>query len=78
MKCKPGYHHVKRHFRASGSGEKHKVEEHCRKNPKSKSKFLFKSNLDYLYERYRNKYKYKTLKRIKVYLLEISLYGYQS
>lgn len=36
MKCKPGYHYVKKHQRIGKNGTKHIVEEHCRKNPKSK------------------------------------------
>lgn len=67
MKCKPGYHHVNKHLRISKNGTRHIVEEHCRKNSKSKEKFLYKSNLDYIYEKFKNRYKYKNLKRIKGY-----------
>lgn len=65
MKCKPGYHFVKKHFRISKNGSKHIVDEHCRKNPISKEKFLFKSNLNYIYDENKNRYRYKKLKRIK-------------
>lgn len=74
MKCKPGYHHVKKHFRISKNRSKYPVEEHCRKNPKSKEKFLFKSNLDYIYEKFKSRYEYKTLKRIKGYSQDKSQY----
>ena len=67
MKCKPGFHHVKKHQRISKNGTKHKVEEHCRKNPKSKEKFLYRSNLNYIYEKLKDKYQYKKLKKIKGY-----------
>ncbi|MDP7320512.1 MAG: transglycosylase SLT domain-containing protein [Bacteriovoracaceae bacterium] len=43
------------------------VDEHCRKNPKSKEKFLYRSNLNYIYEKLKDKYQYKKLKRIKGY-----------
>lgn len=65
MECKPGYHHVKSHSRVSKSGQRHLVEEHCRKNSKGKATFLYASNLDYIFEEYQNKYTYKKLKRIK-------------
>lgn len=67
MKCKPGFHHVKKHQRISKNGTKHIVEEHCRKNPKSKEKFLYRSNLNFIYEEFKNNYKYKKLNRIKGY-----------
>ncbi|MGB0452657.1 MAG: transglycosylase SLT domain-containing protein [Bacteriovoracaceae bacterium] len=65
MRCRPGSHFVKRHIRISKNGVKHIVEAHCRKNSKSKKSFLYRSNLNYIYENFRNKYKYKNLKRIK-------------
>ncbi len=67
MICKPGYHHVTKHFRISKKGTRHMVDEHCRKNPKSKEKFLYRSNLNYIYEKLKDKYQYKKLKRIKGY-----------
>lgn len=67
MKCKPGYHHVNKHLRISKNGTRHIVEEHCRKSPKSKEKFLYKSNLDYIFEHFKKRYQYKILKRIKGY-----------
>lgn len=67
MKCKPGFHHVKKHQRISKNGTKHLVEEHCRKNPKSKAKFLYRSNLNYLYHKFKNDYSYRKLKKIKGY-----------
>ena len=67
MKCKPGFHHVKKHQRMSKDAAKHIVEEHCRKNPKSKEKFLYRSNLNFIYEEFKNNYKYKKLKQIKGY-----------
>lgn len=67
MRCKPGFHHVKKHQRISKKGTKHIVDEHCRKNPKSKSKFLYRSNLNYIYDKLKGKYQYKALKRIKGY-----------
>ena len=67
MTCKPGNHLVKAHIRISRSGFKHIVSAHCRKNPKSKKNFLYRSNLNYIYESFRNKYKYKKLKKIKGY-----------
>lgn len=51
----------------SSNGIKHVVENHCRKNPKSKEDFLYKSNLDYIYEKFKNRYKYKKLSKIKGY-----------
>lgn len=67
MKCKPGYHHVNKHLRVSRNGTKHTVEEHCRKNPKLKENFLFKSNLDYIFDKFEHRYQYENLKRIKGY-----------
>lgn len=67
MKCKPGYHHVKKHQRISKNGAKHIVEEHCRKNSKLKERFLYRSNLNYIYDKFKNNYKYKKLNRIKGY-----------
>lgn len=67
MNCRPGYHHVKMHQRISKNGTKHIVDEHCRKNPKSKANFLYKSNLDYIYDKFKTKYKYKKLSKIKGY-----------
>lgn len=67
MKCRPGYHHVKQHYHVSKNGTSHIVEDHCRKNPKSKEKMLYRSNLDYIYDQYKNNYKYKKLNKIKGY-----------
>lgn len=67
MICKPGYHYVTKHYRTSKNAAKHIVEAHCRKNLKSKKNFLYRSNLDYIYENFKNNYKYKKLKRIKGY-----------
>lgn len=67
MKCRPGFHFVKTHIRFSKNGKKHLVNEHCRKNSKSKSKFLYHSNLKYIFDTYVNDYRYKKLKRIKGY-----------
>ena len=65
MRCKPGSHFVKKHIRVSKNGVRHIVEAHCRKNPNSKKGFLYKSNLNYIYEELKNKYEYKKLKKIK-------------
>lgn len=65
MLCRPGYHYVKKHRRVSTNGVVHIVAGHCRKNPKSKAKFLYRSNLDYIYQTLKNNYNYKKLKRIK-------------
>lgn len=67
MKCKPGFHYVKKHKRISVKGVIHKVEAHCRKNSKSKINFLYKSNLNYIFDKYKNSFKYKELNRIKGY-----------
>lgn len=67
MICRPSYHHVKQHFRKTRDGSRYKVEEHCRKNPKSKEKLLFKSNLDFIFEKNRERFEYKNLQRIKGY-----------
>lgn len=67
MKCKPGYHFVRAHYRTSSEGKKHFVESHCRKNPPSKKSFLYKSNLDYIFENYQDKHEYKSLRKIKGY-----------
>lgn len=67
MKCRPGNHFVKAHLRVSANGVKHKVESHCRQNPKSKASFLYKSNLDYIFDEFKNRYKYEKLKSIKGY-----------
>ena len=64
MNCEPGFHFVKRHTRISKKGNRHVVEDHCRKNPKSKEKFLFKSNLDFIYENFKNRYSYIKLNKI--------------
>lgn len=63
MICKPGSHHVKKHFRISSNGVRHIVEEHCRINSKHKLKTLFSSNLEYLF--INRKKKYSKLKKIK-------------
>lgn len=63
MICKPGSHHVKKHFRISTNGKRHIVEEHCRSNSKHKLNILFSSNLDYLF--INRKKKYSKLKKIK-------------
>lgn len=67
MKCKPGHHLVIAHSRVSSGGVRHQVETHCRKNPKSKASFLYKSNLDYIFDEYKDRYKYEKLKKIKEY-----------
>jgi len=67
LKCEPGYHFVKEHLRVGNSGKRHIVSAHCRKNSKSKKKFLYKSNLDYLYQKLKGRYKYKRLNKIKGY-----------
>lgn len=69
MKCKPESHFVKEHLRISISisGARHTVNAHCRKKPKAKKGFLYKSNLDYIYEHLKSNYKYKKLKKIKGY-----------
>lgn len=74
MKCKPGFHHVKKHFRISKKSTQHIVEGHCRKNPKSKEKFLYRSNLNYIYEKLKDNYRYKKLNRIKGYLQDKGQY----
>ena len=56
MICKPGSHHVKRHFRISTNGKRHSVKEHCRTNSKHKLKTLFASNLEYLFVNRKKKY----------------------
>jgi len=63
MICKPGSHHVKKHFRISTNGKRHIVEKHCRANPKHKLKTLFASNFGYLF--INRKKKYSKLKTIK-------------
>ena len=63
MICRPGTHHVKKHFRISTNGKRHVVEEHCRTNPKHKSNILFASNLEYLFVN--KKKKYSKLKKIQ-------------
>ncbi len=65
MNCKPGYHLVNKHTRISKNGRKHIVDEHCRSNPSSKAKFLYKSNLDYIFDKYKSNFKYKKLNRVK-------------
>ncbi|MCK5074515.1 MAG: transglycosylase SLT domain-containing protein [Bacteriovoracaceae bacterium] len=67
MLCKPGYYYVKKHIRISKNGIRHIVEAYCRKNSNSKKDFLYSSNLNYLFEKFRNKYKYKKLKKIRGY-----------
>src|SRR5690606_21431644 len=63
-----------KHSRISRNGTKHIVEEHCRKNPKSKDRFLYKSNLDYIFEKLKNRYQYKKINRIKGYPQDIGQY----
>ncbi len=67
MKCRPGYHYVKKHTRKSVNGTRHIVENHCRKNSGLKKSFLYKSNLEYIYENCKDTFKYKKLNRIKGY-----------
>ena len=67
MKCRPGFHYVKKHTRNSVNNVIHRVEAHCRKNPKSKLNFLYKSNLNYIFDKYENSFKYKKLNKIKGY-----------
>ena len=47
--CPPGSHPVQSHQRQTAKGLI-LVQSHCRKNPSSKGKVLFGSNLKYLYE----------------------------
>ena len=49
------------------NGVVHRVEAHCRKNSKSKVNFLYKSNINYIFDKYENNFKYKKLNRIKGY-----------
>lgn len=64
--CPTGSHFVRAHKRQIDNGYT-LVDAHCRRNPKGKEQFLYKSNLDYIYEKYKDRYSYKKINRIKGY-----------
>lgn len=74
LRCKLGYHSVRSHRRLNADGSKSYVEAYCRRNPDSKAKHLYASNLDYLFHVLKKNYSSKILKRINGYKIDQGQY----